>query len=276
MAWFTGTSTGNKYTVGQQYVSAGQTYVANANGSFTNVNSGKTNPGSSQSDSVQFGGSASRVTASALPALWSSDPQWRGTGGSGSSGATSGTGPMTRGPGANGAISGTKQQLNASVQAGYGVGVNGGGGVVMTTRKGATLKPIGGAKGGIGVVGSGVSQTKFGQVKDMPMERVGNGGWSDPGTISDIGWMKTRTGWAVTYSQDAKDRTEDDLYEQTSWAVRNRLIPLITRDPPFPDFIGDRKDFEFNELGQEWVPYKAPPIHWQDPVKLYRQLGQYP
>lgn len=39
MAWFVGTDTDNKYTVGQTYVSAGRTYTAQSDGSFRTTNS---------------------------------------------------------------------------------------------------------------------------------------------------------------------------------------------------------------------------------------------
>lgn len=61
MTWFTGTSTGQRYNVGQVYQSAnGDLKRANADGSFTNLRTGRTNVGSSQSDRVQWGGGDSQ------------------------------------------------------------------------------------------------------------------------------------------------------------------------------------------------------------------------
>lgn len=59
MVWFTGTSTGNKYTVGAIYQRSGEKYRANVDGSFTKLSTGKVSVGSSQSKKVQWGGFSS-------------------------------------------------------------------------------------------------------------------------------------------------------------------------------------------------------------------------
>lgn len=59
MVWFTGTATGNKYTVGQSYSMAGDTYTAQSDGTFRNERTGRSTVGSSQSPNVQWGGGAS-------------------------------------------------------------------------------------------------------------------------------------------------------------------------------------------------------------------------
>lgn len=51
---FTGTSTGNKYTVGRSYTMGGQAYRANADGSFTKESTGRTLVGSSRDPDVTF------------------------------------------------------------------------------------------------------------------------------------------------------------------------------------------------------------------------------
>lgn len=58
MTWFTGTSTGDRYTVGQVYSNASGSYRANPDGSFTNVKTGRTDVGSSQDPRTVWGGSS--------------------------------------------------------------------------------------------------------------------------------------------------------------------------------------------------------------------------
>lgn len=81
MAWFSGTSTGDRYTVGQTYSNGNGSYTANADGTFTNQRSGSTLVGSSQAAGVQWGGYES-IAGGGGAALWSNDPQWQGNGGS--------------------------------------------------------------------------------------------------------------------------------------------------------------------------------------------------
>lgn len=111
--------------------------------------------------------------------------------------------------------------------------------------------------GGVPAASNGAA----GAVVNMPLERIGVGGAQEaPGAISDVGWIRTATGWTVTPSKDAKERIEDDLIQQLGWAMRNQIVPtfgLLNR--PFPDFLGpaDPNKWEFHELGQEWRP-RAP------------------
>lgn len=50
----------------------------------------------------------------------------------------------------------------------------------------------------------------------------------EPGNVTSYGYMRTPDGrgLSVTYSDDAKQRTEDDIFAQTDWFIRNRLLPL--------------------------------------------------
>lgn len=63
MVWFTGTSTGDRYTVGQSYSMAGDVYTAQSDGTFRNERTGRETVGSSQSW-VQWGGGGGSLSGS--------------------------------------------------------------------------------------------------------------------------------------------------------------------------------------------------------------------
>ncbi|UYD39224.1 MAG: hypothetical protein [Wigfec virus K19_160] len=72
-------------------------------------------------------------------------------------------------------------------------------------------------------------------IVDVPLERVGfDGGHREAGPHNDIGYIKTRDGYAPVPSETAKERFEDDLLGSVIWNVRNRILPSmgINRDPP--------------------------------------------
>lgn len=56
MVWFTGTSTGDRYNVGQSYESAGRVYTAQSDGSFSVNGSNRSVVGSSQDPTTVWGG----------------------------------------------------------------------------------------------------------------------------------------------------------------------------------------------------------------------------
>lgn len=92
-------------------------------------------------------------------------------------------------------------------------------------------------------------------IANKPLERIGIGGAQEaPGAISDIGWIKTTKGWVVTYSSDAKERTEDDVLAQAQWHWRNTIGPSVGIVPqPVPEFLDlERNQFDF--WSGEWRP----------------------
>jgi hypothetical protein len=90
-------------------------------------------------------------------------------------------------------------------------------------------------------------------IEEMPQKRIGTGGYQEPGTQPDIGWFKTQSGWALRYSEAAKEFTEDDLLAQSAWYSRNILGPAIVRDPLRPPWL-PAEGYQWQFLTQEWVP----------------------
>lgn len=66
---------------------------------------------------------------------------------------------------------------------------------------------------------------------------------TEPGAITERGWIKTPRGYAVVQSEDAKERLEEDWIGSGQWQWRNRLGSMFE----------DRKYHQ--------PPYKPPPGH---------------
>nr|QJB20547.1 MAG: DNA pilot protein [Microvirus sp.] len=80
-------------------------------------------------------------------------------------------------------------------------------------------------------------------VEDQPLKRVvadPNLPSQEPGAVTDVGFLRTRTGWAPVKSTDASQRLEDDMLGNIQHFVRNRIVqPLWSL--------------------KEGAPFKAPP-----------------
>lgn len=220
--WFTGTSTGNVYNVGQSYSMGGDVYVAQMDGTFQNTRTGNSLVGSSQSETAVFGYTGS-LTGSG------SGSGHGGTTGPGSSAVSSGGGSATTGPGASGAVSssgGNSPQVDVTP--------------IVVKKSGA------GTSTGAGWL----------SVENKDLQRIGLGGPQEAaGAISDIGWVKTQGGWSIVPSSDMKERMEDSVLLEMPWAVRNMLGPQLgIGEVPFPNFLGDRKNYQFNSFTNEWQP----------------------
>lgn len=95
-------------------------------------------------------------------------------------------------------------------------------------------------------------------VKDEALERTNpdpKNLHSEPGAVVDRGYMRTSGGLFPAPSKDAKERIEDNWYQETAHFIRNNLLPMISpafNDPPrAPD------------KGMAWV---------YDPVYGYKQV----
>ena len=76
----------------------------------------------------------------------------------------------------------------------------------------------------------------------------------EPAAIPEVGFQRTKTGYAVTPSNDAKQRMEDDLLSELAWAVRNRLLPMAGprfQDPP-PYKLPPGKEWRWDVFRQEY------------------------
>ncbi|MEM2002684.1 MAG: hypothetical protein QXT77_08580, partial [Candidatus Methanomethylicaceae archaeon] len=79
----------------------------------------------------------------------------------------------------------------------------------------------------------------------------------EPAAVADMGFTRTETGFAPVFSQDAKERLEDDLPGVLAWSLRNRLLPsfqLNRNPPPIPLRAGLK--WRYNPFLQEYVPMR--------------------
>ena len=86
-------------------------------------------------------------------------------------------------------------------------------------------------------------QSNSGVVKAIPMKKekgLPGKEYQEPAPITDYGYTKTKDGYAIVQSHDAKDRLEEDMLGSAQWNIRNRVIPFFTKPKP---------------------PYQAPPMH---------------
>ena len=99
-----------------------------------------------------------------------------------------------------------------------------------------------------------------GGVVDMPLERIGAGGPGEPGSVSDVGFLRTPTGWSVAKSKDAQERLEDDIVGTLAHAFRNRIQPMlgfnrVTPDAPLPpgyEWVFDWDNQEYRQVPKDW------------------------
>lgn len=205
MVWFTGTSTGDRYNVGQSYESAGRVYTARVDGGFREEGTNRVLVGSSQDPTTQWGGWST-------PAVGSGAASYDGTAGPSYGGGAaagqvysspSGASPVhTTGPGNRAA------QNDAPVR---------GGGAAVSTVGPGRVGPV------ITIDPNNTSMNP----DSVPLERIGDGGPQESwGAVSDIGFARTATGWVPIPSRDTKESIEDSPLEW-SWFTRNYLTPMF-------------------------------------------------
>lgn len=97
--------------------------------------------------------------------------------------------------------------------------------------------------------------------KDSPLERV----QAAPGAphqehaaISDLGWAKTKTGYAPIPSKDVKERIEDNLIQEVMWSIRNNLMPNFGFYDPPPMSPGEGRKWIYNPVRQEYQSWSNP------------------
>lgn len=120
-----------------------------------------------------------------------------------------------------------------------------------------------GSGAGLMLDGQGNSRPTSGLVVDKPLERtVSQPGrpYQEAGAVSDYGYVKTPHGYAIVPSKDVKERIEDQMIPETSWAVRNQLLPNFSPGSHMPiakppsGFNAWRWDY----MLQQYVPAKVP------------------
>lgn len=112
----------------------------------------------------------------------------------------------------------------------------------------------GSAPGNLSFLTPKASLTSGGGVKNMPLERIGTGRAQEaPGAISDMGWVRTSSGWTTVPSKDVKERIEDDWFQQLAWSWRTQIAPdLMISEQPFPNFLGKPENYKFDPWLRTW------------------------
>lgn len=87
----------------------------------------------------------------------------------------------------------------------------------------------------------------------------------EAGAVNDYGFVRTKSGYAIVPSKDAKERIEDQFIPELMWAVRNQVMPNFSGGPTPPDPRaypipeGARKrganQWRWNILTQEFRPH---------------------
>lgn len=114
------------------------------------------------------------------------------------------------------------------------------------------------------------------QVKPSSRTRSAKGApEQQQGWIPDVGWARTKTGLTPVPSSDIKERIEDQFIPETMWAVRNQIMPNVSKNSPPPkEMLPKGADkWEWSYLKQEWQPksWKEDFKKWWD----YQQRRQY-
>lgn len=108
-----------------------------------------------------------------------------------------------------------------------------------------------------GLEGQGNSLGSGPLVKSVPMEQTPSARGAanqEPGAVTDVGYARTKTGFAPVPSQDVKNRIEDQIIPELTWALRNQVLPSlgVRSDPPKVS-PGEGRMWVYNPFMQEYV-----------------------
>lgn len=100
------------------------------------------------------------------------------------------------------------------------------------------------------------------RILEKPLERAAGAPGAphqEAGAVTDMGFTRTKTGWAVVPSKDWKDRGEDQLVPEVTWAIRNHLLPTLSPSrygmPPPETWLPEGASrWRFDRVKQEWQP----------------------
>lgn len=77
---------------------------------------------------------------------------------------------------------------------------------------------------------------------------------NEAGAINEVGWARTKNGWAPVMSDDVKQRLEEDILGTLGWNLRNRI------NPEFPPFVApDGTEWRYSFLDGEFTPARVVP-----------------
>ncbi|AJK28319.1 putative minor capsid protein [Eel River basin pequenovirus] len=89
-----------------------------------------------------------------------------------------------------------------------------------------------------------------GRILTRPMRREASHSerkYQEAGAVTDLGYTRTKDGYAPVMSRNAKERLDDDLIGTLWWNMRNRILPMLgsnARPPPVPAGKGWRWAFD--------------------------------
>lgn len=87
----------------------------------------------------------------------------------------------------------------------------------------------------------------------------------EPGSVPEVGYLRTPTGYAPVPSKDAKERIEDMAIPELLWAYRNNFLPSFgkSRNPP-PIPLPYDWEWDYSISRQEYYPRAKPSrIGWR-------------
>lgn len=100
--------------------------------------------------------------------------------------------------------------------------------------------------------------TSDARIVEKPLERIAGfvgRGQAEAGVVTDYGYSKTDSGYAIVPSKDWKDRGEDQLAPEFGWAMRNVVRNTYSPKPPPDSFLPDGAiGWRFNVYMQEFQP----------------------
>lgn len=130
-----------------------------------------------------------------------------------------------------------------------------------------TVPPVGGQAQLID--GQAASDLVNVQPMDLTATQAGRP-YSEPAAVADIGYLHTsRGGRAPVFSEQAKERLEEDLIGSILWSARNRLMPAIgvNQTPPADD-PGEGNVWVYDPISAEYVPVRS------DIARPWSELGK--
>jgi len=133
---------------------------------------------------------------------------------------------------------------------------------IAKTRQGGGVPPMPSAADRHLMEGQGNSPL----VKVSPMGRTATDPTnpsSEPGSVPDIGYARTTTGWSPVPSKDVKERIEDNMPQEAMWFLRNQMAPTFgfNNNPPRID-PGPDHFWRYNSLTQEYQLVRRSKSRW--------------
>lgn len=105
-------------------------------------------------------------------------------------------------------------------------------------------------------------------IEDKPLERVTGAPEAphqEPGSITDLGWSRTKSGFAPIPSKDIADRIDDNIPAQVSHYIRNNIVG---GDPPPAPLPPGYDRWGYNFIRQQYEPQKKI-TKWPLPFDIY-------